>query len=105
MKHAPRPVDVAHLDVESLAQAQTAGVDRAKIRIDVRRGNAPEQASHLLARQDGRLDGLVLGARRLQQLPVVLEQVVEEEAEPAVEDALAAAVSILVSANLSTSLP
>ncbi len=97
MQKPSRSVDIAGLYVERLAETKTAGVDRAQIGVDVRRLDAVEQPRHFLPRQDGRLDNLALCTEGLQQLPVVLEQVVEEESQSAIQNALGTAVQLLVS--------
>ncbi len=55
-----------------------------------------EKSSHLFPRENGRLDLLVSRPDRLEQLPVVLEQIVVEETQPPVQNALGTALQRLV---------
>lgn len=79
--------------MQSFAQTQTAGVDRAQIGVQMRKmRDRIEQPGDLVARQSGRLDNFALRAHGLEEFPFALEKIIEQEAKSSIQDALRTAV-------------
>ena len=85
--HHALAVDVGDLQILGFLQAQATRVDRAQEGAVVRRSHAAQDRPHLLDTQDRRQACLTLGAQDVEEMPVALQHVHEEEPDAAVADA------------------
>ena len=85
--HHPWAVDVGDLQILRFLQAQATRVDRAQEGVVTGRPHAPQDGPHLRAAQDRRPARLALGAPDVQEMPVPLQHVPEEEPNAAGADA------------------
>ena len=85
--HHALAVDVGDLQILRFLQAQATRVDRAQEGAVMGGAHAPQDPPHLLAAQDRRQARLALGAQDVEEVPVALQHVHEEEPNAAVADA------------------
>ena len=79
VQHHARTIDVAHLQMQGLAQAQSAGVHRGEERVVVGATHTAQNPAYLLLAQHRRQARLALGAQDLEQMPVALKHLLRKK--------------------------
>jgi hypothetical protein len=87
VNHHSLTVDIADFQMQRFLQAQAAGVDRAQESVVMSGAHAPEQRAYFFATQDRGQARFALRAQDVEQMPVALQDMNEEEADSAVADA------------------
>lgn len=84
--HQTGAVDVGDLQVQPLLQPESTGVDRGEEGVVVEGADTAQRPADLLDAQDGREFPLPLRPQELEERPVSLQHLLEEEPDPRVAD-------------------
>jgi hypothetical protein len=86
MNHQPVAVEVGDLQVQRFLKAQTTGIDRGQESRVMQSVNRGQDLADLFAAEHRRQALFSLSAQKVEEMPIALEAMDEEEMDPALTD-------------------